>query len=140
MGSTAGIVFVTGDGTADATMTLRAPFATLNTALQSMSRERLLSLIKAFLEETPVTLDRLRAAVRDGQPLDLRVNAHAARGAALNLGFTAVAATAEALHQGASHLPAHEIALLVQRFEDQLAMSCDALQRLGLMPDMHVTR
>ena len=114
--------------------------ATLNTALQAMTRERLLSLIKAFLEETPATLDRLRAAVRDGQPLDLRVNAHAARGAALNLGFTAVAATAEALHQGASHLPAHEIALLVQRFEDQLMMSCDALQRVGLMPDMHITR
>ena len=109
--------------------------ATLNTALQAMSRERLMTLIRAFLDEAPLTLERLRAAVRDGQPLDLRVNAHAARGAALNLGFTAIAATAESLREGASHLPAHEIALLVKRFEDQLTQTCEALRRLDLLPE-----
>ncbi len=114
--------------------------ATLNTALQSMSRERLSSLLVAFLDEAPATLARLRAAVRDGQPLDLRVNAHAARGAALNLGLAALAATAEALREGASHLPAHEIALLVKRFEDQLLASAEALKRLDLLPQRDVTR
>ncbi len=109
--------------------------ATINNALLSMSHERLMTLIRAFLAEAPTTLQRLRSAVRDGQPLDLRVNAHAARGAALNLGFSALAATAEALREGASHLPAHEIALLVKRFEDQLVQTCDALKRLGLMPE-----
>jgi two-component system, sensor histidine kinase len=107
--------------------------ATINTALQSMSRERLAAMMREFLGEAPVTLERLRAAVRDGQPLDLRVNAHAARGAALNLGFAALAATAEALREGASHLPAHEIALLVKRFEDQIKQTHEALARLGLV-------
>ena len=59
-------------------------------------------------------------SLRDGQVLDLRVNAHAARGAALNFGLGALAQTAQALHEGATHVPAHEIARLVQRFEDQM--------------------
>ena len=114
--------------------------ATLNTAMQSMSRERLMSLLVAFLDDAPATLARLRAAVRDGQPLDLRVNAHAVRGAALNLGLAALASTAEALREGAAHLPAHEIALLVKRFEDQLTASAAALKRLDLLPQRDVTR
>ncbi len=60
---------------------------------------------------------RLRVALRDGQALELRVHAHAARGAALNLGLAALAKTALALQEGAPHVPAHEIARLVQRFE-----------------------
>ncbi|MFO1274025.1 MAG: ATP-binding protein [Rubrivivax sp.] len=75
------------------------------------------------------------AAARRGarrQPLELRVNAHAARGAALNLGLAALAATAEALHEGASHLPAHEIARLVQRFEDLLPVTRQAAIAAGL--------
>ena len=58
--------------------------------------------------------------MRDGQPLDLRVNAHAATGAALNFGLSALAQTAQALHEGATHVPAHEIARLIQRFEELL--------------------
>jgi len=77
-------------------------------------------------------VQRLRAAVRDAQPLDLRVNAHAAKGAALNLGLSGLAATAEALQDGAAHLPAHEIARLVQRYESQLPLTRQAVQALGL--------
>ena len=40
------------------------------------------------------------------------LHAHAARGAALNLGLSAMAETAQALHEGAAHLPAHEVAHL----------------------------
>jgi HPt (histidine-containing phosphotransfer) domain-containing protein len=65
--------------------------------------------------------------------LDLRTNAHAAKGAALNLGFAALAATAQALQQGASHLPAHEIARLLQRFEEQTEATCKELQARGLL-------
>jgi HPt (histidine-containing phosphotransfer) domain-containing protein len=101
-------------------------------ALQIMPRERLAAMLEAFLTQGPHTVQRLRAAVRDAQPLELRVNAHAARGAALNLGLTALAATAEALHEGAAHLPAHEIALLVKRYEDLLPQTRQAVEAVGL--------
>lgn len=78
-------------------------------------------------------VQRLRVALRDGQALDLRVNAHAARGAALNFGLSALAQTAQALHEGATHVPAHEIALLIQRFEHQLAASREACEAAGLL-------
>jgi predicted component of type VI protein secretion system len=78
-------------------------------------------------------VQRLRLALRDGQALDLRVNAHAARGAALNFGLNALAQTAQALHEGATHVPAHEIARLIQRFEDLLAASREACEAAGLL-------
>ena len=109
--------------------------AALQMALQAMSPERLSQLIEAFLEQGPQTVQRLRAAVRDAQPLALRVNAHAAKGAALNLGLSALAATASALHEGAAHLPAHEVARLVQRYEELLPLTRRAVQAAGLMSD-----
>jgi hypothetical protein len=74
----------------------------------------------------------MRQALRDGQVLDLRVNAHAARGAALNFGLNALAQTAQALHEGATHVPAHEIALLIQRYEELLARSREACEAAGV--------
>lgn len=106
--------------------------AALHLALQAMPRERLAALIDAFLTQGPQTVKHLRAAVRDAQPLELRVNAHAAKGAALNLGLSALAATAEALHEGAAHLPAHEIARLVQRFDELLPLTREAVRAAGL--------
>ena len=129
-----------GDGPSAGLQAAVAPLdaATLNEALQSMPRERLVGLLRRFFDDAPATLDRLRGAVRDAQPLDLRVNAHAVRGAALNLGLSALAATAEALHEGAAHLPAHEIALLVQRFEVQLQQARVALKGMGLWSEAAV--
>ncbi len=109
--------------------------AAINMALQVMPRERLAQMIDNFLTQGPETVHRLRAAVRDAEALQLRVNAHAARGAALNLGLAGLAATAEALHEGASHLPAHEIARLVQRYEDLLPQTRAALAAFGLRLD-----
>jgi len=106
--------------------------AALHLALQAMPRERLAALIDAFLTQGPQTVHRLRAAVRDAQLLELRVNAHAAKGAALNLGLSALAATAGALHEGAAHLPAHEIARLVQRFDELLPLTREAVRAAGL--------
>jgi hypothetical protein len=102
-------------------------------ALQAMPREKLAALVQIFLDQAPDTVQRLRAAVRDAQPLELRTNAHAAKGAALNLGMAGLAATAEALHEGAAHLPAHEVARLVQRYEDQLAATREAMLDLGVL-------
>jgi two-component system, sensor histidine kinase len=102
-------------------------------ALQAVSLEKMSQMLQSFLAQGPQTVERLRAAVRAAQPLELRVNAHAAKGAALNLGLAGLAATAEALQQGAAHLPAHEIARLVLRYEDQLASTQTALRQLGLI-------
>jgi len=63
----------------------------------------------------------------------LRVNAHAVKGAALNLGLSALAQTASALQEGAAHLPAHEIARLVQRYEDLLPVTRQAARDAGLL-------
>jgi two-component system, sensor histidine kinase len=102
-------------------------------SLQALSLEKMGAMMESFLAQGPETVQRLRAAIRDAQPLELRVNAHAAKGAALNLGLSGLAATAEALQQGASHLPAHEIARLVQRYEEQLVSTRAALRDLGLI-------
>ena len=106
--------------------------AALQMAMQAMTPERLGQMIDDFLDQGPQTVERLRAAVRDAQPLELRVNAHAAKGAALNLGLSALAATASALHEGAAHLPAHEVARLVQRYEELLPLTRQAVHAAGL--------
>jgi hypothetical protein len=107
--------------------------AALSIALQAMPRARLVELITAFLDQGTQTVQRLRTAVRDAQPLELRVHAHAAKGTALNLGLAALAATAEALQEGASTLPAHEIARLVQRYEELLPATREVVRGLGLL-------
>jgi signal transduction histidine kinase/CheY-like chemotaxis protein len=96
-------------------------------ALQAIPLPELVSMIESYLDQGPDTVHRLRAAIRGAQPLELRVHAHAAKGAALNLGLVGLAATAQALQTGAAHLPAHEIARLVQRFEEQLLATRQAL-------------
>ncbi len=101
--------------------------------LQGMPRTRLGKLMAQFLDEGPATVAHLRAAVRDGQPRALSVHAHAARGAAANLGLAALAQTAQALQEGATHLPAHEIARLVQRFEELLPRTRAAVEAAGLL-------
>ncbi len=113
----------------------RAPLVdrtALAAALESIPRERLARLVHDYLDQGEQTAARLRSAVRAAQPLELRVYAHAARGAALNLGLPALAATADALQEGAVHLPAHEIVRLVQRFEDQIESTRSAVIAAGL--------
>jgi HPt (histidine-containing phosphotransfer) domain-containing protein len=84
-------------------------------------------------------VQRLRSAVRDADVQALRVTAHGAQGAAQNLGLAALAATAGALHEGATNVPAHEIARTIQRFEDQLAQTRQSAIVSGLMPLSTVT-
>jgi CheY-like chemotaxis protein len=103
-------------------------------ALRAMPSARVAALIHEFLDQGPQTVQRLRAAVRGADALELKASAHAAQGAALNLGLTALAATAGALQEGAAHLAAHEIARLVQRFEQQLAQTRQAAIDCGLLP------
>ncbi len=112
--------------------------AAIDAALQAMSRAKLGEMISNFLDQGPQTVQHLRAAVRDAQPLELRVNAHAVKGAALNLGLAALANTAQALQEGAAHLPAHEIARLVQRYEELLPVTRKAAREAGLLPTVQV--
>ena len=107
---------------------------TVSRTQELLTPERFARVLADYLDQAPATVDRLRQAVRDAQPLDLRVHAHATRGAALNLGLAALAATAESLQNGAAHLPAHEVARLVQRFETQVQTTRAAAQRAGLLP------
>ena len=85
---------------------------------------------------TTVDIRILDARVADALPAFretfARSAAHAARGAALNLGLSALATTAASLQDGAAHLPAHEIARLVQRFDDLLARTREAAIAAGL--------
>ena len=112
---------------------------TLNNALQAMPRERLMEVISKFLADVPASVAQLRKALRDAHTGELRAVAHALQGAALNLGLAAVANTASALQDGASNLPAHEVALLVQRLDDQLAQTTEALRDVGLVAE-RITR
>jgi|CXWL01.1.fsa_nt_gi signal transduction histidine kinase/DNA-binding response OmpR family regulator len=114
--------------------------AAMAMALQAMPRARLAAMIESFLDQGPDTVQHLRAAVRDAQPLELRVNAHAATGAALNLGLAALAATAQTLQEGAAHLPAHEIARLVQRYEELLPVTRAAVRACALLAPPTVTQ
>jgi signal transduction histidine kinase/DNA-binding response OmpR family regulator len=111
----------------------------LASALRAMPSARVAALIHEFLDQGPHTVQRLRAAVRNADALELQANAHAAQGAALNLGLSALAATAGALHQGATHLAAHEIARTVQRFDEQLAQTRQAAIDYGLLPVSTIT-
>jgi hypothetical protein len=109
-------------------------------ALDAMPRERLTSMLSEYFGELPAVIEQLRAALRDAQPHELSVTAHAARGAALNLGLSALASTAEVLQQGAANLPAHEIARLVQHFEDQVQPTRAALADAGFIAEVLPTR
>jgi CheY-like chemotaxis protein/HPt (histidine-containing phosphotransfer) domain-containing protein len=110
--------------------------AALAQVRQDLGPQRLAALLADFLRYGPQAVQAMLAAVRDGQPLTLRSEAHAARGAALNLGLAALAQTAQALHEGAAHLPAHEVVHLVQRFESQLGTTRQAAVDAGLLGDM----
>lgn len=106
--------------------------AALGMLLQGLPAVRVAGLVEAYLQQAGDTAERMRQAVREGRPLELRALAHATRGAALNLGLAALAQTAQALHEGAAHLPAHEVAHLVQRFEQLVPRTRDAAQKAGL--------
>lgn len=110
------------------------PLALAN-ALQSMPRASLGHLLRSHFEHAHHTVTALRQALRDGQPDKLRGHAHAARGVALNLGLTALARTALQLQEGAASLPAHEVALLVQRFEDLLEPTESACLAEGVLTE-----
>ncbi|MFN7725875.1 MAG: ATP-binding protein [Rubrivivax sp.] len=85
-----------------------------------------------FLAQGPRRVATLRDAVRHAQTVALQQQGEQLRSEALALGLSALAATADALLQGAAHLPAHEVARHVQRFEDLLPRTRAAADAAGL--------
>ena len=137
--STAGVRTPASPGTA-----LRAPAgeivdsAGIEALVNAMSRAQYADLVRTFLQQVPDTARRFRSAIRDAEPLALRANAHAAKGAGLKLGLTRMAATAQALQEGASHLSAHDTARLVQRYEEVAVATRLALVEMALLaPSLH---
>jgi two-component system, sensor histidine kinase len=106
--------------------------AAIDAALGAMPPQTLATMVHDYLDQAPQTVARLRAALREAQAHDLRNTAHAARGAALNLGLSGLADTAASLDEGAASLPAHEVARLVQLFEDLLPLTRQAVLAAGL--------
>jgi signal transduction histidine kinase/DNA-binding response OmpR family regulator len=88
--------------------------------------------VQHFLDHGPQAVARLRDAVRNAQPQTLQQHSERLRSEALALGLSALADTADALLQGAAHLPAHEVARHVQRFEDLLGRTRAAATAAGL--------
>lgn len=86
-----------------------------------------------FFDDVEPRMRDLRDAVRNAQPGRLHALADAVRNAAAPLGLSALAETAGALCDGAASLPAHEVARLVQRFDDLLAASRSAARQSGLL-------
>lgn len=117
---------------------LEAASPLIDEALVSRSLERwtpgeYADRLARFFADTEPRLRDLREAVREAQPARLHHLAEAVQASAGPLGLAALADTAGALCQGATNLPAHEVARLVQRFDDLLAASREAVQRSGLL-------
>ncbi|MCC7152706.1 MAG: Hpt domain-containing protein, partial [Rubrivivax sp.] len=102
--------------------------------IQLLSAERYSEVLTLYFEQAEATVEQMRHAVRDAQPLALGTHAHATRGAALNLGLPALAAVAKALQDGAAHLPAHEVARLVQQFAELIPATREAARAAALLP------
>ena len=76
------------------------------------------SLYDTFFGQTAVAAEAMRRAMREAQAEALKREAHAVKGAALNLGLPALAEAAARLNREAGTLSAAELALAVQRFEE----------------------
>jgi hypothetical protein len=76
------------------------------------------SLYDTFFGQASRAASRMREAMREADPEALRSEAHAIKGAALNLGLAALADAAARLSREATSMPAAELALAVQRFEE----------------------
>jgi two-component system, sensor histidine kinase len=75
----------------------------------------------------------MRSALHSGDADRLGKTAHGAKGAALNLGLKALAASAHDIHRAAAVATPQMLAEQVQRFELLMAASADELRRRGVI-------
>ena len=100
-----------------------------------MGAQGLQSLYAGFFEQAADAARRLREAMRDADTEALRRAAHAVKGAALNLGFPALAEAASQLSREPKSLSAPQIALAVQRFEETVNATRTLCVAEGLIGD-----
>ena len=93
------------------------------------------ALYDTFFGQTALAAQAMRRAMRDAQAEALKREAHAVKGAALNLGLPALAEAAARLNREAGSLSAAELALAVQRFEEVAAATRAFCQAEGLAGD-----
>jgi signal transduction histidine kinase/ActR/RegA family two-component response regulator/HPt (histidine-containing phosphotransfer) domain-containing protein len=93
-----------------------------------MSHDRFVSLLGTFFADASQASSRMHEALRRGALDEARHAAHGARGAALNLGFKAIAEVAQHIHRGSPALAEH-----VARFDELLARTQAACAREGLL-------
>jgi signal transduction histidine kinase/DNA-binding response OmpR family regulator len=100
--------------------------------LEVMSSREAASLYDSFFTQADDAARRMREAMRDADTEGLRRAAHGVKGAALNLGLSALADLAQRLHTNASDLGAPQLALGVQRFEEAVAATRAVCMAEGL--------
>lgn len=78
------------------------------------------ALYTGLFEQAAEAARRMRAAMRDADTESIRRSAHAVKGAALNLGLPALAQAAATLNEQAAALEPPQLALALQRFEENV--------------------
>jgi len=107
--------------------------ATVHTVRDLMGPTQLPALYDGFFSQAEEAARRMREAMRDADPEALRRSAHTVKGAALNLGLTALAEAAALLNREAGTLAAAHLALAVQRFEETMAATRTLCAGEGLL-------
>ena len=105
--------------------------ATVDDMRQALSPHVYAELLKRFFDDQPEALATLRGAIRVTDHATLRSQAHALKGAALNLGLRVVADAAQALQAAAGTARAE---LHIDALEHALARSRAHCTRDGLLP------
>jgi signal transduction histidine kinase/DNA-binding response OmpR family regulator len=105
--------------------------ATVADARQALSPNVYADLLKRFFDDQPEALATLRGAMRNADHATVRSQAHALRGAALNLGLRLVADAAQTLQAGAD---AGRSEPHIDALEHALARSRAHCTRDGLLP------
>ena len=85
---------------------------------QAMGEQRSLELYAGLFEQANQATQRMREAMREADIDALRQQAHAIKGASLNLGLPALAGAAATLSSEAQAMGAAQLALAVQRFAE----------------------
>ncbi|OYU93996.1 MAG: hybrid sensor histidine kinase/response regulator, partial [Burkholderiales bacterium PBB5] len=94
--------------------------ATVQSVRELMTADELRALYTGFFVQADDAARRMRDAMRDADTEAIRRNAHTVKGAALNLGLSALADAAARLNRDAAILSPPQLALAVQRCEAPL--------------------
>ncbi len=101
--------------------------------LEAMGAKGSHSLYSALFDQARLSAAAMRAAMREADVDALRHQAHAVKGAALNLGLLAMAEAAATLSAEAQAMAPPQLALAVLRFEELIQATHDLCQTEGML-------